>query len=53
MLKKLKCVKCGKFYEIDVPTWLDQTSNLTTCPHCGNTVSYSYEDIWEEVENDR
>lgn len=49
MLKKLKCAKCGKFFDIDVPTWLDQTADLIVCPHCGCSSYHSHEDIWEEA----
>ena len=50
MLKKLKCVSCGEFYNIDVLTWLDQTSNLITCPHCGNTNYVESDVIYEEAK---
>ena len=50
MLEYLRCVICGKYYSVDVPTWIDVTANVNTCPYCGSTDYVESDIICEEAK---
>ena len=50
MKTEIKCKNCGTIYNIDVPTWLDQISNIITCPICGSTIYIRADEIYEKGE---
>lgn len=52
MIVRVKCAKCGKIYNRDINTMINQTTiatiSVSACPDCGSDYYIKADTIWEK-----